>query len=90
MHQEEECTRITCSCEGSSQEMDLGITENEGQGNSSQSTELWRWQGLSLRHRVRALQFRPKGISALVWTKGCWSFLTENIYYSYFISLKTF
>ena len=70
--------------------MDLGITENKGQGNSSQSTELWHRQGLSLRQRVRALPFRPKSISALEWTKGCWSFLRENIYYSYFVSLNIF
>ena len=90
MYKEEECTRIMYNCGGSSKEMDLGITENKGQGNSSQSTELWHRQGLSLRQRVRALRFRPKSISALEWTKGCWSFLRENIYYSYFVSLNIF
>lgn len=56
------------------QGMDLGVTKNKGQGNSSQRTESEHQEGFSPGHRVRASQFGPNGISALLQNNGCWTF----------------
>lgn len=63
--------------------MDLGARENKGHGTSPQRRE--QHQGLSkTQSGLSGPQFGLNGISTLLWTNGCWSFLNENIYYSYF------